>query len=102
MTVTTLIPTSGGNNPVNGLPIQRTYCVVFERSTLEILATAGTHNDAQEIANSIYVDKKIDAIADEVRFHDDSINPINIIGMKLSQFEQFVTEHPNHPAIADQ
>lgn len=100
MTSAALIPTSGGNDPRTGLPIQRVYCVVFERATLKILATSGTHNAAQEIANSLYVDQKIDAIADEVRFHDDSIHTTNILGMTLDRFEHFVENNENHPLIA--
>jgi hypothetical protein len=99
MNTLSLIPTSGGNCPRTGLPDQHVYCVVFDRNTLEILDAAGTHNAAQEIANSIYVNKKIDAIADELRFYNND-EPLSIIGMTLDQFEHFVENNPNHPLIA--
>ena len=92
-----LIPTSGGKNEVNGLPIQTVTCVVFDSNTLEILKTINTHNAASEMANSLYVDEKVNALHDVVKFFSDGLNALNIVGMHLNQFESFVNEYPNHP-----
>jgi hypothetical protein len=92
-----LIPTSGGNNKVNGLPIQTFVCVVFDSTTLEILKTTDTHNAASEMVNNLYVDKKIIALQDVVMFFSEELNAINIVGMFLYQFQSFVNEYPNHP-----
>lgn len=92
-----LIPTNGGSNPVNGLKIQNTVCIVFNYETLEILATAGTHNQACELSTHIYNEKKIDARSDAIRFHSEDINAIDLIGMKCNQFQHFVENNPNHP-----
>lgn len=77
--------------------MQLVTCVVFDNQTLEILRTAGTHNDADAIANSLYVDNKIDALTDVVKFFSEELNAINIVGMHLNQFQSFVEMHPDHP-----
>lgn len=93
-----LIPTSGGNNPVNGLPIQHKVAIVFNAQTLEILEVHSGHNRAEEAANTIYVRDKIDARADGLNFHmDEPANANGIVGMKLNQFQHFVENNENHP-----
>lgn len=88
----------GSPRDENGKPTeQQIVCVVYNNTTLEILTTASTHNEAAELSNSYYCDNKIDATSDEVRFMPDTIQPGEIIGMKMNQFESFILNHPNHP-----
>jgi hypothetical protein len=96
-----LIPISGGNNSVNGLPIQTVTCVVYDSISLEILNTTSTCNGASEMANSQYVNNKILAAHEVVKFFSDTLNAINIVGLYLYQFESFVEMHPHHPLCSE-
>ena len=97
-----LIQSDGGINPVNGLKIQRCVCVVYDNQTLKILKTTHTHNSASEMATHVYNEKNIDALSGEVRFEHEDLNAVNIIGMKLNEFQFFVDLNPNHPLCANQ
>ncbi len=90
-----LIPKDGGVNPINGLPIRRHVCVVYDNATLEILAIADTHNKADEIATDRF-HRGIDAISSEIRYHNDDISPAMLVGMKMNDFQCFV-DNNNHP-----
>lgn len=90
-----LIPKNGGYQ-TNTLPISRKFCVVYDRQTLQILRVAETHNKAEQMANDLFVNKGIDARADMIEFHDDTVNALNLPLMKLNQFACFV-ESNNHP-----
>lgn len=90
-----LIPKDGGVNPINGLPIRRHVCVVYDNATLEILAIADTHNKADEIATDRF-NRGIDAISSEIRYHNDDISPAMLVGMKMNDFQCFV-DNNNHP-----
>lgn len=91
------IPANGGNNPINGLPICNHICVIYNNETLEILATAGTHNKAEDLAREFY-HKGVDALASEIIYHDDDIQPGELVGMKMSNFQFFVDNYI-HPLI---
>lgn len=92
-----LIPANGGVNPINGLPIQRHVCVVYDNATLQILATADTHNRAEEKATHFY-HGGTDALCSEIRYHDKNVTPNMLVGMKMSDFQFFVENH-SHPLI---
>ena len=92
-----LIPANGGVNPINGLPIQRHVCVVYDNATLQILATADTHNRADEKATHFY-HGGTDALSSEIRYHDKNVTPNMLVGMKMSDFQFFVENH-SHPLI---
>ena len=96
-----LVPSDGGNNSVNGLKIQLIVCVIYNNETLEILKVAETYNKADEMATHIYNERKIDALSDGLRFYSEELNAINIIGMKLNEFQFFVDNNPNHPLCRD-
>lgn len=97
MTIHTLIPTHGGNNPVNGLPIQHSCCVVYDGDTLEILDTTQTSNAASEKACSLFTHNKTNALTTDLRYHHTGLT--TLIGMKLNEFEHFVDNKPTHPLI---
>lgn len=82
-----------------GKPVQRVFCVVYDRISLDIFAVAGTHNEANQIATEIFNEHKILSVLGEVRFHDDSITPMTILGMNLSRFEHFIEGNKSHPLI---
>lgn len=83
-----LIPIDGGVNKY-GILIQRIFCIVYDERSLNILAVAGTHNEASQKATELYSNNKVFANFGEVRFHDDTINAIDIVGMNLTQLSWF-------------
>jgi len=94
-----LIPTYSGYNNHNQLKIQSVYCIVYDRLTLKVLATAETHNKASQIATEIFNKDKVFAVPGEIRFSDESISHSNILGMNLVNFEFFVEANMSHPLI---
>ncbi len=95
--MTKLISSNGGKNLVNGLDIQHRPVVVFNFDTLEILATCENYTSADEISSDLY-QKGIDARDTDLQFFDEKINVKDIVGMKLSQFQDFV-ENNKHTLL---
>ena len=93
----TLIPSNGGYNEINGLPIQYSPIVIFNYYTLQILKITDTYSSADEISCD-YWHKGVDARVVMLKFWDDNLNSKKIIGMNLSQFEDFVNNN-NHPLL---
>ena len=95
--MTTLIPTTGGTNSVNGLDIKSTHVVVFDFDTLEILDVCENYTKADESSCDLFR-KGIDARFDTLSFFNEDINAQKLIGMKMSQFKHFV-DNNKHPLI---
>jgi hypothetical protein len=98
---TKLIPTDGGHEIGCGKKRQNVVCVVFDRCSLEILATASTHNEASQISTEMYNDTGQDVVSDEIRYDYESLEASKLVGMKLNQFQWFVDENPNHPLCGE-
>lgn len=95
--MTELIPTNGGKNIVNNLDIKSQVVVVFNMDTLEILDTCENYTVADEKSCDLY-HQGIDARFDCLSFFDDTLDAKNIIGFKLSQFQDFV-DNNKHPLL---
>lgn len=95
--MTKLIPTTGGISNVNGLEIKNSSVVVYDFNTLKILETCSTYNQGDEISCDYYR-KGIDARFDNLEFYSDEIKILNLVGMKMNQFQHFV-DNNKHPLI---
>lgn len=89
----TRIAVNGGFNPINGFVVQTVVCAVVCEKTLEILDVENTHNKAQTIVDSLYVDRNVCARAIEIRFYCPALAGKSIKGMKADRFEHFVQNY---------
>ena len=93
-----IIPSNGGKNPVNELPIRTTLVILFDYKTLEIISLFHNYTTADEMGAFLYR-KGIDARSDSLHFHDETLTPEKLIGMSLTQFQDFRENNPKHPLI---
>jgi hypothetical protein len=95
--MTKLTPTNGGKSTVNGLDIRSQIVVVFNMETLEILDTCENYTEADEKSCELYRGG-IDARFDCLSFFDETLDAKKIIGLNLSQFQDFV-DNNKHPLL---
>jgi len=95
---TKLIPSSGGVNKNNGLPIQNTACVLYSNVDLKIMGIYSTYNRAEEASCDAYnKNPRTDPLTYGLRYCPDTINAKDIIGRYMNEFEDFVSDNPSHP-----